>query len=111
MARYDESLRDNADIEQCLQLLRDHSIRVVVFDMDQTAVAMHSRGRQKRTNLDVFLEKVTPDFRRLVPHLHEHGFGLSIATHSDEQEFKTGGQAFLIDRTTHILGKELHVRC
>jgi phosphoserine phosphatase len=30
---------------RCMELLREHSIRLVVFDMDQTAVAAHSRGR------------------------------------------------------------------
>lgn len=95
------------EILTCLQLLHAHSIHVVVFDMDQTAVATHSRGRLQRASLDTFLNQITPDFQRLVPHLHENGFHLAIATHSDEAEFKKGRQAALIDPTTHILGKEL----
>ena len=90
-----------------MQLLRDNSIRVVAFDMDQTAVALHSRGRLKREKLPQFLEKATSDFISLVPDLHKHGFGLSIATHSDEKEFATGRQALLIDPKTHIMGEEL----
>ena len=90
-----------------MQLLHDNSIRVVVFDMDQTAVALHSRGRLKREQLLQFLENATPDFVRLVPDLYKHGFGLSIATHSDEQEFTTGRHAALVNRKTHIMGEEL----
>jgi len=35
-------------IADVVTLLQYHSIKVVVFDMDQTAVAMHSRGRLRR---------------------------------------------------------------
>jgi hypothetical protein len=88
---------------RCIDLLKSKGIKVVAFDMDQTAVSMHSRGRLRRGDpLDDFLGKVSNDFRNLVPLLHEHGFGLSIATHSDEAEF--GG---LIKPETHILGSEL----
>lgn len=99
--------KTDADIMECLNLLRASSIRVVVFDMDQTAVTTHSRGRQRRSKLSSFLEKVSPDFRRFVPQLYKHGYLLSIATHSDECEFETGMQRLTIDRRTHILGKEL----
>lgn len=98
----------DADIQTCIQLLHEHSIRVIAFDMDQTAVAVHSRGRLQRTDLlHSFLAKVTRDFERLVPHLHAEGLHLAIATHSDEAEFKTGRQAMEIDPATHILGREL----
>src|SRR3569832_1535605 len=74
-------------IDQAIALLRQHSIKVVTFDMDQTAVAMHSRGRLSRTKLDHYLDLATPDFVQLIPRLHREGFGLCIATHSDEAEF------------------------
>jgi len=89
-------------VKRCIQLLHHHSIKVVVFDMDQTAVSVHSRGKLRRDKLDEYLDKATPDFLRLVPALQKHGFALSIATHSDEAEF-----GFLVRPETHILGKEL----
>jgi hypothetical protein len=70
---------------RCLDLLKSEGVKVVAFDMDQTAVSMHSRRRLRRGDpFDDFLGIVSKDFRNLVPLLHEHGFGLSIATHSDE---------------------------
>jgi hypothetical protein len=101
------SVEDDADIQECLVLLQAHSIRVIVFDMDQTAVAMHSRGSLQRKDLPDYLKQATRDFQRLVPQLHQHGFHLAIATHSDEAEFETDRRASEIDRETHIMGKEL----
>lgn len=94
---------DTNQLEQCIELLRRQSIKLVVFDMDQTAVAAHSRGRLLRKDLQGFIDKATPAFRSLVPQLLHNGFSVAIATHSDEAEFSRPG----IDRSTHILGKEL----
>lgn len=93
---------DEASLEECLSLLKKKGIKVVVFDMDLTAVAEHSRGSLLRSRLDEYLERATPGFRSLVPQLHENGFSLAIATHSDEAEFN--GE---IHPKTHILGEEL----
>ena len=92
----------DADVKRCIQLLQHHAIKVVAFDMDQTAVSVHSRGRLRREKLDGYLDKATPDFLRIVPALYKHGFNLCIATHSDEAEF-----GILVRPETHILGKEL----
>jgi hypothetical protein len=89
-------------LDECITLLKRHGIKVVTFDMDLTAVAMHSRGRLRRDELDEYLSHATQAFQALVPVLYKHGFKLSIATHSDEDEF--GGK---IQPATHILGKEL----
>lgn len=88
--------------QECIEKLKAKDIRVVAFDMDQTAVSVHSHGNLRRDHLDNYLGKATPDFLKLVPLLHQHGFGLSIATHSDEAEF--GGNIF---PETHILGREI----
>lgn len=90
------------DFSQCLALLTQKGIKVVAFDMDQTAVSVHSRGKLKREDLNEFLGHATEDFKLLVPKLYQSGFGLSIATHSDEAEF--GGS---IQPESHILGSEL----
>jgi hypothetical protein len=89
-------------IEKCIDLLKSHDIKLIAFDMDQTAVAMHSRGKLRREELDDYVAKTTPAFKELVPALHAHGFYLAIATHSDEAEFREE-----IQPETHILGKEL----
>lgn len=93
----------DSQTERILDLLHQHHIKVVAFDMDQTAVAQHSHGRLKRGQpLEQYLDRTTPCFKALVPQLHSHGIGLCIATLSDEAEF--GG---LVQPTTHILGSEL----
>jgi hypothetical protein len=89
-------------IDKCIDLLQSHKIKLIAFDMDQTAVAMHSRGKLRREELDEYIAKATPAFKELVPALHAQQLYLAIATHSDEAEFK--GE---IQPETHILGKEL----
>lgn len=98
----DENEDDGKDLEQAISLLRDCGIRLLVFDMDQTAVAVHSHGCLRRDKLDNYLKQATPEFVRAVPALHAAGFALAIATHSDEAEF--GGD---VQPPTHILGHEL----
>ena len=89
--------------EECVKRIQNHGIKVCVFDMDQTAVAMHSRGRMKRGNdLLVYMEKATDAFKTLVPLMHKDGIQLAIATHSDEQEY-----GCIVQPATHILGEEL----
>ena len=98
-----ESSNGNSGVyESCIQLLIDRGVKVVAFDMDQTAVSVHSRGKLRRDQLDDYLNKATNDFRNLVPQLHNQGFGLSIATHSDEAEFGGG-----VKPASHMLGSEL----
>jgi len=115
-----------------VRLLRKHAVKAVVFDMDLTAVRMHSRGRLLRRPrerrrrrscdgdddggdagdagspaneaLDAYCRAASEDFVRLVPVLYERGFFLSIATHSDEAEFEFDDS---IGPETHILGSEL----
>ena len=74
-------------LDQCVSLLKVHDIKVVVFDMDLTAVAQHSRGCLLRINLQDYLDNATPAFKALVPVLYENNFQIAIATHSDEAEF------------------------
>ena len=99
-----------ADIEECLHLIRQNKITTVVFDMDQTAVAMHSRGSLARKDVPLFAGKATDGFLRLVPALHAAKIHLAIATHSDQAEYETGNHVHEIDRSTHILGQELATR-
>ena len=88
--------------QQCITRLKQKGIKLVSFDMDQTAVSIHSRGRLLRSELNDFLDKATVDFQKFVPALFRNGFFLSIATHSDEAEFGDS-----IKPETHILGSEL----
>lgn len=92
----------NPVVEECIRLLRRDHIKVVAFDMDQTAVAMLSRGRLRRNDLQFYISKASPAFSELIPALFDHGFGPAIATHSDEAEFSGD-----VKRETHILGSEL----
>ena len=93
---------NDSDYSSCVARLIALGIRVVAFDMDQTAVSQHSRGRLKREDLNQYLDQATPDFLALVPLLYSRGLKLAIATHSDEAEF--GGE---VQPETHILGEEL----
>jgi hypothetical protein len=77
-------------------------IRVVVFDLDLTAVAAHSHGRLQRTMQSEYVNKASPDFVALVPPLVSEGIGVAIATHSDSNEYRGS-----IARDSHILGCEL----
>jgi hypothetical protein len=93
-----------SQLDEAVRLLRRHDVRVVAFDMDQTAVARHSRGCLSRDEKPMreFLDRATPDFVDILPALHGSGIGICIATHSDEAEY--GGW---IQPETHILGAEL----
>lgn len=96
------------DIEKGLEILKKHHIRIVVFDVDQTAIAAHSRGTLLRSNVAQFSSKATPAFLELVSALHVDGnFHLAIATHSDQAEFKNGRHVDEIHPSTHIMGFEL----
>jgi len=77
-------------------------VKVVAFDMDQCAVCQHSRGCLKRSALDKFAQRVSPDFIVAVKELAKRNVGLAIATHSDLAE-----HSFLKPRDTYILGDDL----
>jgi hypothetical protein len=94
------------DLVRCMKLLQEHSIRLVVFDMDQTAVAAHSRGCLERAELSTFLNHATADFKSLVPRLFAAGYCMAIATHSDVAEYGVKNEGF-VQPETHILGEEL----
>jgi hypothetical protein len=95
------------DLDRCMKLLQEHSIRLVVFDMDQTAVAAHSRGRLERAEpvFSTFLNRATADFKSLIPRLFAANISMAIATHSDAAEYGVVDQQVVPE--THILGEEL----
>jgi acetyl esterase/lipase len=78
-------------------------IKVVIFDMDQCMVAMHSMGRLRRDNFHVFVSKTSNDFIIFARALHSAGVKLAVATHSDSVEYN----ALLRPRTQYIIGEEL----
>jgi len=90
-------------LADAVESIKKQGYKVVVFDMDQTAVSMHSRGRLKRSEIEQFVSKTSNDFKLIVPALAEEGIKLAIATHSDEAEFIRDD----VDKETHILGEEL----
>jgi hypothetical protein len=94
-------------IDESLTLLYKHNIKLVIFDLDLTAVNKHSQGRLKRSRIHEFTSYATKDFITLVPALHKANFKLAIATHSDEEEFYMKEKRKQINRETHILGEEL----
>merc|ERR1712151_856829 len=60
--------------------------KVVVWDMDQCAVCQHSMGSLRRSSVESFAQKVSPDFVMAVKELAMRKVGLAIATHSDLAE-------------------------
>jgi phosphoglycolate phosphatase-like HAD superfamily hydrolase len=92
-------------MDHAISLLTEHDIKVVVFDMDQTAIVAHSRGCLSRRHLEDYLNKASQDFLDLVPQLHARGIHLAIATHSDAAEYSC-----LVRPDTHVLGQDLAQR-
>jgi hypothetical protein len=103
-----KEMKFTEDIAKGVRLLKKHKIRVVVFDMDQTAIAAHSRGTLLRSNFKEFTSRATPAFLQLVMALYNEGsFQIAIATHSDEAEFQNGRHVEEVHPLTHIMGFEL----
>ena len=94
-------------IDVSISLLHKNNIKLVIFDMDLTAVNKHSQGRLKRTEIESFTSHATTDFITLVPALYKANFKLAIATHSDEEEFYMKEKRKQINGETHILREEL----
>ena len=92
----------NTPAEELVRALAALGVRVVVFDMDQTMVAMHCRGRLLRTDLANFASRATPDFVAAARALAAAGFKLAVATHSDAAEHCAERPL-----ETHIIGKPL----
>lgn len=90
-------------MREIAQRVQDVGIKVVAFDMDQTAVGAHSHGRLARGDpLSEYLGKIKPDFVALIPALLDKGIGVALATHSDLAEASS-----TITRSTHVLGDDL----
>lgn len=83
--------------------LREQGVRSVIFDMDQCLVSAHSRGRLRRRDLDAFVARVKPDFIAAANELHNFGFSLAVATHSDQEESAAYGR----HASEYIMGEEL----
>jgi beta-phosphoglucomutase-like phosphatase (HAD superfamily) len=100
------STKTEQDLVRCMELLKEHSIQLVVFDMDQTAVAAHSRGRLERSEpeFSTFLNHATPDFLSLIPRLFAANISMAIATHSDAAEY--GVIDVEVQLETHVLGED-----
>lgn len=64
-------------------------IKVVVFDMDQCIVNMHSMGRLKRKDFQLFSDKVNIDFILFARELHKVNVKLAVGTHSDSIEYNS----------------------
>jgi len=71
--------------------------------MDQTLVSAHSRGTMTREKLDEYCNKVTVDFKAVVPALLNRGIKLAVATHSDTFE----NVYFNRSPSIYLLGEEL----
>jgi hypothetical protein len=87
---------------ELIDIFKANNIKVVIFDMDQCIVNMHSRGLLKRKNIDLFLKKIKKDFIIFSTILFEHDIKLAIGTHSDEIEYNA-----LKTEKNYIIGKEL----
>ena len=80
-----------------------NGIKVVVFDMDQCIVAMHSMGRLRRSEFSTFAQKITEDFLIFAKILHFSGVKLAVGTHSDSIEYNK----YYKSETDFIIGDEL----
>jgi hypothetical protein len=85
-----------------IDIFKVNNIKVVVFDLDQCIVNMHSRGLLKRKNVDLFINKIKIDFIIFSKLLFESGIKLAIGTHSDDVEYNV-----LKTEKNYIIGKEL----
>ena len=83
-------------------LLIEHGIKVVAFDMDQCLVAQHSRGSLQRKHLSDYTSKVTVDFLVAVTTFARRGLFLAVATHSDAAEYNENRS-----ESEYIIGNEL----
>mmetsp|Transcript_11329 Transcript_11329/g.28587 ORF Transcript_11329/g.28587 Transcript_11329/m.28587 type:complete len:325 (+) Transcript_11329:47-1021(+) len=94
--------------DEVVEDMQAAGIRCVAFDMDQTMVDRHSRGRLRKSKLDWFASHTTPAFLTLVPKLLEAGIHVAMATASDKAEYRP--HAPKVVRTTpetHLLGEDL----
>ncbi len=64
--------------------LKEKNVKVVVFDMDNTAIRMHSSGALRVSKFKDYCQKVSPDFLEIVPFLIILNIRVAIATFSDE---------------------------
>ena len=85
-----------------IEKLRSLNVKVIAFDMDQTAVRAHSMGQLKKEDFNKYADKASDDFLEIIPILIKEGFKIAIATHSDEVEY--GDE---IHPRTHLLGYHL----
>lgn len=62
-------------------MLRNEGCNTVVFDLDLTAVAVHSHGVMRRALLAEYCSEICPDFKRILPILDREKFNLAIASY------------------------------
>lgn len=87
----EETELQKKQVQDFVNQLKALGIKMVVFDLDQTACKEHSGGvlRKKEDKFedDMYLEKylteIAPDFKRVVPALVKANFYLSICTFTD----------------------------
>jgi len=73
-----------AEVTSFLSILRSHSIRCVVFDLDRTLVSLHSGGSVSASELSTFARSLSPAARLLIPALVHAGIGVAVATFADD---------------------------
>jgi len=91
------------------------TIRMVLWDMDNTLLAMHTRGVWFEAIDDRIIDMVTPTFVHLVPRLMAEGYQVGVVTFSDaevakvfskmEKKVGRGGKDIVIPLVTGALTK------
>jgi len=78
------SVEHQKSLEAFLSALTERKIKAVVFDMDRTIIAQHSRGAILESKLLQFLSTISPVVEVLIPYLLDKGIKVAIATLSDD---------------------------
>lgn len=70
-----------------IKKLTDMDVKTIVFDMDYTACTRHSGGILPRSDVEDYIKCISPDFKRLIPHLFKAEFNIVIASFTDDQYY------------------------
>lgn len=94
-------------VQQFVAKLRELGIKMVVFDLDQTACKRHSGGVLPREETQAYIDDIAPDFLTIVPVLAKEGFYLSICTFTDSHYYFEEGGDIRFPKAEYIAGHEL----
>ena len=88
------------DVKEYVRLLQELGCKVAAFDMDNTLVGAHSRGRMTKARVqEDFVAHVSRDFVRVVPAMRVAGIKMAVATWADRVKYRRDVRACPHTRT------------